>query len=90
MTNKFRQDFIVILQTGALTFDRQYNKTIASGVVATGLKIPDSLFNEKDYDVQAYVNDILDFEYGLFDAAGEDYPTWVKKYFNWKTKHKIL
>lgn len=81
--NFFRKEFILLLQTGALTCDRHYNKRIAHHVLSWGLKIPESIF--EDYsDPFIYVANILDFEYGLFDKLGEEYPEWVKKYEKWK------
>ena len=79
-----RNNFVLLVQTGALTFDRKYNKTLAPNLVNLALHIPDTLFTEKEYSEYNYVCDLLDFEYGVFDANNEEYPTWIKHYFEWK------
>jgi len=82
----FRKRFVVIVQTGALTFDRKYDRRMAHHVVDMAMKIPDELFFDNRLTAYNYACDLLDFEYGLFDAANEEYPEWIKKYFKWKRK----
>lgn len=81
---KFRQQFVTIVQTGALTFDRRYNKRIAHELVYNAMIMPDELFTEEDYSPFTYACNLLDFEYGLFDKYEEEYPEWIEKYFKWK------
>ncbi|KKS16512.1 MAG: hypothetical protein UU80_C0005G0011 [candidate division WWE3 bacterium GW2011_GWA1_41_8] len=55
-------------------------------ILNTAWNLPDDMFNELTYDEMTYASEILDFEYGLYDANNEDYPKWVEKYFEWKQR----
>ncbi len=79
-----RDKFILLVQTGALTCDRQYDRRLAHGLVHLAMTIPDELFCKGYGDEYTYTCDLLDFEYGMFDMFGEEYPDWIKKYFKWK------
>lgn len=85
---KFRKQFVQIVQAGALTFDRKYEKTNAHFLVDKALNIPDELFSEKDYSAYNYATDLLDFQYGLFEASIEGYPEWIQEYSKWLSSEK--
>lgn len=85
ITKEFKNNFVLIVQTGALTFDQKYNKRMAHSLVDVALNMPANLFSENYQSAYTYACDLLDFEYGLFDANNEEYPNWIKKYFKWKT-----
>ncbi len=86
MSNKYqwRDQLVILIQTGALTFDRQYKKRIAHHVLEAVLNAPDSLFDEEEYDAYLYATEILDFEYGLFNEETDPPTEWVQRYFKWK------
>jgi len=83
-----RQKFMTLLFAGTVQYDRKYNKTLSLHIMNVAWNIPNKLFDEPEYDEMSYVCDILDFEYGTFDAMPEEYPDWVNRYYAWKAVPK--
>jgi len=82
-----REKFILLVQTGALSNDIEFGEHLAMHVVGCAMEMPDNLFTEKaSCNEFLYAAELLDFEYGLFDKANEEYPDWIKKYWDWKLK----
>jgi len=84
-----RKKFILLVQTGAISNDARLGNHLAMHVVSCAMEMPDSLFIEKGHNEFLYAAELLDFEYGFFDKANEEYPKWIKKYWDWKSKRYI-
>ena len=80
-----RTKFLLLLFAGTIQYDRKYKKTLSLHIMNCAYDLPESLFNQPNYNEFSYVANILDFEYGSFDATGDEYPEWVSDYFDWKS-----
>ncbi|MBU1017141.1 hypothetical protein KJ678_03220 [Patescibacteria group bacterium] len=81
-----KEKFILLVQTGAISNDIRLKKHIAMDVVNCAMEMPDNLFTKTNHSEFLYAAELLDFEYGLFDKNDEEYPKWIKKYWDWKSK----
>jgi len=79
-----RDKFIKLVQTGALSNDVRLGKRLAMDVVNCAFEVPLYILAKSGRDEFLCAAEILDFEYGLFDKALEEYPEWIKRYFKWK------
>jgi len=83
-----KNKLLLLLIAGTNQYDRKYDKTLSMHILNTAWNLPSRLLQEPNYDEMSYAIDILDFEYKVFDSTGEKYPTWVNKYFEWKSGSK--
>lgn len=81
-----KEKFILLVQTGAISNDIRLRKHIAMDVVNCAIEMPVSLFTKSGHSEFLHAAELLDFEYGLFDKAKEEYPDWIRDYWNWKSK----
>lgn len=80
---------LFLLLAGTIQEDRGHNKKLSMHIINSSFNLPIELLNEPGYDEYMYAMNILDFEYGVYDAVKEDYPNWVKRYETWKLNKKI-